>query len=65
MKIINSIMSYFKESRQELKKVAWLSRKEVTSHTWVVIGMSLGVAVLLGAVDYLFNLGVEKFLGLS
>ena len=65
MKIVNAIINYFKESRQELKKVAWLSRQEVINHTWVVIGMSLGVAIFLGLMDYLLNLGVQKVLGIS
>jgi len=65
MNIMNKIVGYFKQSKDELKKVAWLSRKEVTSHTWVVVGVSVGTAAFLGLIDYLFNLGFERLIGLG
>ncbi len=55
----NALTKYFIESRQELKKVAWPTKKETKNHTLVVIGISLGVAIILGAVDYLLNLLVQ------
>ncbi|MBI5733749.1 MAG: preprotein translocase subunit SecE [Candidatus Kerfeldbacteria bacterium] len=58
----NLIAEYFKGSLQEFKKVVWLSKKQTTQHTLLVIGVSLGVALFLGAIDYLLNLGIEKLL---
>jgi len=55
----NALSKYIVESRQELKKVTWPSKKETKSHTLVVIAISIGVAVLLGAMDYLLNLLVQ------
>ena len=58
----NPLSNYVRESKEELKKVTWPSRTTVVTHTLVVIGMSLGLAVLLGAFDYLLSLGVEKLI---
>lgn len=58
----NKIVRYFLEAKEEMKKVLWPSRKETTNHTLLVIGISLGVAAFLGAVDYLLNIGLEKII---
>jgi preprotein translocase subunit SecE len=47
----NKLINYIKESKDELKKVVWPSRKETTKYTLLVIGISLGVAAFLGALD--------------
>jgi len=48
----------------ELKKVVWLSRREVMYLTVLVLVVSIGAGILLGAVDYGFTGLVEKiFLG--
>ena len=55
----NALTKYFIESRQELKKVTWPTKQETKNHTLVVIGISLGVAIFLGVVDYLLTLLVQ------
>ena len=48
----------------ELKKVVWLSRREVVYLTILVIIVSIAAGILLGALDYIFAALVEKvFLG--
>jgi preprotein translocase subunit SecE len=42
-------------AKSELKKVSWPTKKEITKHTIMVIGVSLGVAFFLGALDILFS----------
>lgn len=59
---LNNIITYIKESRKELKKVAWPTRKETIRHTLIVIGVSLGVAVFLGLIDYLLTIGLEQII---
>ena len=49
----------------ELKKVVWPSKKETTNHTLLVIGISLGVAILFGIFDYIFNLGLQRFISIK
>lgn len=46
----------------EMKKVVWPTRKEAINHTLLVIGISLGVAAILGALDYIFSLGIEQLI---
>ncbi len=62
MAIVDAIVQYIKDSRTELKKVVWPSRREVVQHTMLVIAISLGVAAFLGAVDFLLNMVLETFL---
>ena len=52
--MFNKLISFLKESRQELSHVNWPTREETTRLTLVVIFISLLVAFLLGAFDALF-----------
>lgn len=55
MKLFSSIGKYLKDSIQELKKITWPTKKQITVYTVVVILMSLGVAIYFGVLDYFFN----------
>ncbi|MFH0804654.1 MAG: preprotein translocase subunit SecE [Patescibacteria group bacterium] len=48
----NKLFTYILESRDELRKVLWPSRQETIKYTLLVIGISLGVAAFLGALDF-------------
>ncbi len=50
----NPIISYLRQSRQELQKVIWPSRQTTINHTLMVVAFSLGMAAVLGAMDYVF-----------
>lgn len=56
------LVRYMIESKVELKKVVWPTRQETINHTLLVIGISLGLAIFLGALDYFFSLGLEQLL---
>ena len=58
---IGSITQYIKDSRNEMKNVTWPSRQELKKHTLLVIGISLGVALFLGAIDYALTFVIERF----
>ena len=60
--MLKRIVNYFKESKAELKKVSWPTRKETINHTSLVIGISLGVAIFFGLLDYVLTIGVEKII---
>lgn len=49
------IIRFLKEVRIEMKKVSWLSRREVLNYTTVVILLSAVVGVYLGALDFVFG----------
>jgi len=42
-----------------MKKVTWPTKKETQNYTYLVIGISFAVAVFLGALDYVFTVGLE------
>ncbi len=56
---MNKLTEYIKGSVEEMKKVTWPTKKETYNYTLLVIGISLAVAAFLGALDYIFNLGLE------
>lgn len=61
----NPVIKYFKEVRDELRKVEWPKRKEVIRGTIVVIALSVALALILGASDegfsYLLQKAIETF----
>jgi len=48
---IKQLLQFFKDSREELKKVTWPDREEVTSFTVVVIVAVCVISVFLWLVD--------------
>ena len=50
--MINAIKNFFLGSFEELKKVTWPSRKEVTSHTIIVIVSIIVSMLVISAIDY-------------
>lgn len=55
-------LTFFKEVKTELAKVAWPKRNLVIKLTLVVIGVSVAVAIYLGGLDYTFAKGIELIL---
>lgn len=60
--MVNKIVDYVKSSIEEMKKVSWPTKKQTYEYTVLVIGISLGTAAVLGALDFIFNLGLETIL---
>ncbi|NTU99166.1 preprotein translocase subunit SecE [Candidatus Falkowbacteria bacterium] len=57
--MVNRLTTYLKEAIEELKKVAWPTRKETTNYTLLVIGVSLAVSAFLFLLDSLFTTGLN------
>lgn len=55
------IKRFFAESRQELRHVNWPTRNEAIRLTSIVIGISIGLALFLGAFDSLFTYMIRVF----
>lgn len=47
------------DAKNEIKKVAWPTKKEVKQHTILVIVISLAVAFFLGLVDFFLTKIIE------
>jgi preprotein translocase SecE subunit len=56
-----SRFSFFGETIAELKKVVWLTRREVAYLTFLVLVITVVVGLILGATDLGFTNLVNKF----
>ncbi len=50
-----SLQRWLRETRAELRKVTWPTREEALRLTYVVIGLSVALGLLLGGMDLLLN----------
>ena len=56
------LISYLKDSKNELKHVNWPTRKQTLNYTYLVIGVSLATAAFLGAFDFVFSKLLDLFI---
>ena len=61
LKLPHSLLTFIKESRDELGKVSWPSRAVTTRHTIIVIVSSIAVGGIIGGIDYALRLLLEQF----
>ena len=55
MTITQKINIFFKEVWVEMKRVSWLSQKDVLRYTLIVLGVTAVSALFLGGLDYIFT----------
>jgi len=53
--MIRKVVNYIKESKEEIKKVIWPSKKEAMTYTLLVISVSLVLAGFLGLLDFILT----------
>jgi preprotein translocase subunit SecE len=51
----NLVVRYFKETRAELRKVAWPTRDETVNLTTIIVTVTVAVAIFLGLLDFIFQ----------
>jgi preprotein translocase subunit SecE len=49
------IQKFFQETIGELRKVSWPTRREAIRLTWIVIGVILVMAAILGGLDFIYT----------
>jgi preprotein translocase subunit SecE len=54
---------FLSESRFELRKVVWPTRKESIQTTWVVIVVVIVLSLMLGGFDFIIQWATKWFLG--
>ena len=59
----NRLVRYFKETRAELRKVSWPTRKQAINLTLIVLAVTVAMAIFLGAVDLLFSTLLRLLVG--
>ena len=57
----NAIAAFFSDTFSEMKKVTWLSRREVVYLTGLVLLVAVAAAVVLGLIDLGFSTLISKF----
>jgi preprotein translocase subunit SecE len=57
---VGNLVQYFQDSKVELKKVTWPSRKETLGLTWVILIFVIVISFFLGVSD----LGLSKLVKL-
>ncbi len=58
----NKLTDYIRDSRLELKKVSWPTKKTTVNYTLLVLGVSISMAIFLALIDYISSLGIEKLI---
>lgn len=56
---MNNFTKYLRDTFAELKQVSWPTQHQAMLYTVLVIGISIIVAMFVGAFDYLFSQGIN------
>jgi preprotein translocase subunit SecE len=51
----NDLLDYFRDTRAELRKVAWPTREEALRLTYIVLAVTAVAAIFLGLISFLFS----------
>lgn len=62
MKLFQNIQDYFREIKIELKKVSWVTRKDVVRYVIMVVVFSFIVTLILGLFDFAFLQLIRKII---
>jgi preprotein translocase SecE subunit len=57
------VADYIRDTRGELRHVAWPSRRQVAAYTAMVIAGCFAMAAILGAFDLVFSEGLKAVVG--
>ena len=60
--MFDTVINFIKETRVEMSRVTWPTRDIIVRDTILVVIVSLGLAVFLGALDKVFTFLVTTFL---
>ena len=62
MTITQKVNIFFKEVWVEMRRVSWLSQKDVIRYTLIVLGITIAVATFLGGLDYIFTEIIKRII---
>ncbi len=60
---MTALITYLKHVREEFTHIVWPSNRTALAHTLVVIFIAIIIAILVGALDYVFSLIVSRVAG--
>jgi preprotein translocase subunit SecE len=58
----NRFVRYFKQTRADLRKVTWPTRREAVRLTLIVLGVTVAMAAFLGVIDFVLTSAFALFL---
>ena len=58
----NALARYFRETRGEIRKVTWPTRRESWRLTAIVIGVTIATAIFLWFFDTVFSTGIQMII---
>jgi len=58
----NAVVRYLRETRAELRKVHWPTRKEAWNLTRIVMVVTVAMALFLSLLDYLFAIELSRLI---
>ncbi|MCH8049612.1 preprotein translocase subunit SecE [Patescibacteria group bacterium] len=61
----NQVVKYFRESKEEFKKVTWPSQRETIRYSIVIVVISVSLAAYFGLADWLISLGLDALLNIT
>jgi preprotein translocase subunit SecE len=64
-RFFGKIVKFFRDTKSEMKKVVWPSKKQVLNNTIVVLVVVLVSFVVIFALDSLFGLSIQGLLGIA
>ncbi len=59
------LLNYFRESREEMRKITWPSKQDTFKYSIVVIGLCLILAFFFAGLDFALSSGLQKLLALK
>ncbi|MFH1610414.1 MAG: preprotein translocase subunit SecE [Patescibacteria group bacterium] len=62
MNLIQKAKIFFKEVWAEMRRVSWLSKKDILRYTLIVLAVTIVVAVFLGGLDFVFTSIVKNLI---
>lgn len=60
--MLAKLFNYLRETKVELGRVKWPTKRQAVNYTLLVIGFSLAVAIFLGFFDTVFGWVLKKFI---
>jgi len=60
--MFTKIRLFFQEARQEFNRINWPTFAETRQLTFMVIGLSVAVALFLGVLDFIFSYLLNTFI---
>jgi len=60
--VAKKFFGFFSETKQELKKVVWPTRRELTGSTVVVIVTTLMLGAFIGVVDFILSQIIQRII---